>query len=91
MAWTIRLDPRAQKDLSRLDRGVQSKILRYLETRVALTDNPETLGKALVGSMSGLWRYRVEDYRIVCRIQHEQITVLVLAAGHRKHVYKRFS
>ena len=89
MAWTIRFDERAFKDLARLDRHVQRQILHYLERRVATADDPETFGKSLTGPLTGLWRYRVGDHRVVCRIQREQITVLVIAVGHRKDIYDR--
>jgi mRNA interferase RelE/StbE len=87
LAWTIRFDPRAAKDLARLDRSIQRKILHYLETRVAPVEDPESLGKALSGDLSGLWRYRVEDHRIVCRIHRDEILIVVLVVGHRKDVY----
>ena len=89
MAWTIRFDTRAGKDLARLDRSIQRKILHYLETRVANSDDPESLGKSLSGDLSGLWRYRVEDHRIICRIVRDEILIVVLAVGHRKDVYDR--
>jgi len=87
LAWRISFDPRAERDLSRLDRSIQRSIVRYLETRVAVAEHPESLGKPLSGPLAGLWRYRVQDHRIVCRILHQQITILVLAAGHRKDIY----
>lgn len=89
MAWTIRFDPRAERDLARLDRSIQRKILRYLETRVATAEDPEELGKPLSGELSGLRRYRVENHRIICRIDRQEILIVVLAAGHRKDVYEK--
>jgi mRNA interferase RelE/StbE len=89
LAWTISFDPRAERDLLHLDRSVQRQIIRYLETRVAFSEDPILLGKPLSGSLAGLWRYRVENHRVVCQIQREQITVLVVAVGHRKDIYKK--
>jgi mRNA interferase RelE/StbE len=52
-------------------------------------DDPRSLGVALKGEELGdLWRYRVGDYRILCRIEDERVTVLVLRFGHRRDVYK---
>ena len=89
MAWTIRFDTRAAKDLAKLDRSIQRKILHYLESRVANAEDPESFGKGLSGELSGLWRYRVENHRIVCRILRDEILIVVLAAGHRKDVYSQ--
>ena len=90
MAWKISFYPDAEKDLARLDRTVQRRITQYLLTRVATAQDPGDLGKPLTGTLAGLWRYDVGDYRIVCRIRHELILVLVLAVGHRKDIYERF-
>jgi len=44
-------------------------------------------GTALKADLAGLWRCRVGDYRIICRIGDGEWVVLVLAVGHRKKVY----
>jgi mRNA interferase RelE/StbE len=62
LAWQIRLDPRAERDLRRLDPAARRKIIHYLESRVAVAADPESLGKPLSGPLAGLWRYRVENY-----------------------------
>jgi mRNA interferase RelE/StbE len=38
-------------------------------------------------SKYGLWRYRIRDFRIICRIEDSIVTVLVLSVGHRSTVY----
>ena len=45
-------------------------------------------GKALKAQLSGLWRYRVRDFRIICQIQDGILVVLVLAVSHRKAIYR---
>jgi len=45
------------------------------------------VGKPLIGKKAGLWRYRVGDHRIVCRIEDARVVVLVIAVGHRSKVY----
>ena len=44
-------------------------------------------GKGLVENKSGLWRYRIGDYRVICEIQDKEVVVLVLEVGHRKEIY----
>jgi mRNA-degrading endonuclease RelE of RelBE toxin-antitoxin system len=36
----------------------------------------------------GLWRYRVDDYRIVAAIEDNRFVVLVVTVGHRREVYR---
>lgn len=49
--------------------------------------NP-AIGKHLTGDLKGLLSYRSGDYRIIYRIYHKEITVIILTVGHRKDVYK---
>lgn len=88
MVWKIEFDSAALKDLKRLDQTAQRRIVRYLRERIAIEENPRRLGKALHGDKSGLWRYCVGDYRLLCRIEDKILTVLVIAVGHRSGVYK---
>ncbi len=43
---------------------------------------PETENK------SGLWRYRVGDYRIVADIEDDVLVILVVDVDHRSKVYR---
>jgi len=89
MAWRIEFDPAAIKELERLDKTVERRIVRFLRERVANLDDPRQMGGSLQGTRSGLWRYRVGDYRIICSLEHDRLVVLVLQVGHRRDVYKR--
>lgn len=86
MTWCIEWDDRARKELRSLDNGIQKKILSYLRERV--TENPRDFGKQLSGDKAGLWRYRIGDFRVVCRFQDDKFIVLVVAVGHRKEIYE---
>ncbi|MHC1726058.1 MAG: type II toxin-antitoxin system RelE/ParE family toxin [Syntrophobacteraceae bacterium] len=88
MAWRVELAPDAVKDLDRLDSKIAQRIIRFLHERVAVLDDPRTFGKALQGPRFGeLWRYRVGDWRVICKIDDEIVTVLVLRISHRSKAY----
>ena len=89
MAWSVEFDDRARRELRKLDRPTQREILDYLGRRVATDADPRRMGKPLRHAMAGLWRYRVRDYRLICRIEDERLIVLVLAVGHRREIYER--
>ncbi|MDQ7831159.1 MAG: type II toxin-antitoxin system RelE/ParE family toxin [Desulfovibrionaceae bacterium] len=56
--------------------------------KTARNPGPVGNGEPLTGSrFAGLWRYRAGDYRILCDIQDERFTVLVVLVGHRREVY----
>jgi mRNA interferase RelE/StbE len=88
MAWAVELAESAADALSKLDSTPQQRIWRFLRGRLARTTNPRQTGKALTGPYSGLWRYRVGDYRIICRIEDTRLVVLVVNIGHRNKVYQ---
>lgn len=86
--WTIEITRSAEKQIKKLDRTGQSAILRFLRERLQPTQNPRQWGKPLHGEKGGLWRYPFGDYRLICDIQDEKITILVVRVGHRKDVYR---
>lgn len=88
MAWTIEWSDPALKAMKKIDRDAQRRITRFLKERIATDDNPRRFGKALGGTLVGLWRYRVGDHRIVCQIEDDRLIVLVVTVGHRKRVYQ---
>lgn len=89
MAWTIKFTEIAAKQFKKLNKSIAKELLGYLKEKVAKQKNPMTLGKPLLllREKSGLWRYRVKDYRIICRIEDKELTVLVIRVGHGKEVY----
>ena len=87
MAWTIKYDPRVLKDMKKLDKTVQLQILNYFDDRIALSDDPRSFGKPLKSIFSGLWRYRIGNYRAICRIEDEMLVILVVRIAHRSKVY----
>ena len=85
MAWAVRFTAAAEKQLSKLDRPVQRRILEFLE-EIAQGD-PRGKGKAMRGDAHA-WRYRVGDYRIVCDLVERELVVYVIRVGHRGEVYR---
>ena len=88
MVWTIEVSGTAKKQLARLGRSEAKRITRFLGERLAFQTDPRQLGDALTGPLSGSWRYRVGDYRIICRIKDQKLVLLVLSIGHRSDVYR---
>ena len=89
MAWTFEVSGFAEKQLRKLDRPIQKRLLDWLEDRIEGCKNPRHFGEPLRGEMASLWRYRIGDYRVICEIQDQQLVVLALAVGHRREIYLR--
>ncbi len=89
MAWRVEIDRAAVRDLGKLDRQAARRILAFLHGRVAMLDNPRSIGEALKGSRLGeFWKYRVGDYRIITRIEDDALHVLVVRAARRDRAYR---
>ena len=88
MAWKIELTKEVAKKIRKLDKPVAKRLTQFLHERVSTLNNPRDIGEALTGSKLGeFWKYRVGDYRIICKIEDKEITILVLQIGHRKSIY----
>ena len=85
--WTVIFTPRAEKEFFKLDMPTQRRLQTYLRQKIATSLDPRRFGKPLTGSLSPLHRYRVGDYRLLCAIEDQDVVVLVVHVGHRKHVY----
>lgn len=89
MSWKIEFERAAEKELRKLPRNVQIRIIRFLLERVATLENPRVLGEALKGPTFGeFWKFRVGDYRLITSIQDERVTILVVRVGNRREIYK---
>jgi len=89
LAWRVEFDDGAKKDLSKIDKEIARRITAFLLDRVAVLNNPRTIGAALKGSKLGdFWRYRIGDYRLICSLEDDVFLVLVLKIGHRREVYR---
>lgn len=89
MAWKIEFDLAAERELDKLDPRIARRILRFLVDRVAILDDPRSIGEALKGSKLGsFWKYRVGDYRIISSIEDGALKILVVKIGNRREVYR---
>lgn len=88
MAWIVRISESALKELSAFGQTEQKAILEYLKNRIERSEDPKVFGKPLRHTKQ-LWRYRVGKYRLICSIENETYTVLVLKIGKRDKVYDK--
>lgn len=88
MVWKLDFAPRAQRQLDKIDPENRARILKTLVRELARHENPRSFGEAMIGQWTGYWRYRVGDYRAICRIQDEIVTVFVIQLAHRREVYR---
>lgn len=83
MEYQIKIPKKAQKDLEKIDKRIQSRIKLAL---IAIRDNPY-IGKKLDGQYQDCRSHEVWPYRIIYKIQKKYLIIEVIRIGHRQGVY----
>ena len=86
--WTVEITDIALKTLKKLGPQPAERIFKFIRTRLDGIKDPRSLGEALHGDKSGLWRYRVGDYRLICTLEDARLVIVVLNIGHRREIYR---
>ena len=87
MRNSIFLSRRAEKFLAALR---DAKLYSRLRTAIDdLEQNARPFGCVKLAGEPNLYRIGVGDYRIIYQVSDLKLTVLVLAIGHRREVYRR--
>lgn len=81
--YEIILSEKALKQLKKLERSIQERIINALE-RIRI--RPESYVTKLIGETS--YKLRVGDYRAVLDLKKDKPIISVLKIGHRKNIYK---
>ncbi len=74
--------------IRKMDNSTRTTLLKWINKNLVNCEDPRVHGKSLTGNKKGIWRYRVGNYRVLCDIQDEVLTILVLEIGHRSKIYK---
>jgi mRNA interferase RelE/StbE len=82
-----RIEESAARSLRALGPSAAAEIFRFLDDRIRGCSDPTKFGKPLRGDKRNFWRYRVRDWRILCRLENGLLIVIVVAVGHRSTVY----
>ena len=85
MTFTVRYSTLVNpKSLASFPKTDLRKIKMRIEQK--LTVNPALFGKPLRRSLRGYWSLRINDYRVVYRIQRSEVLIFVI--DHRSIVYE---
>jgi len=83
MTYTLDYSEKARKQIKKLEKAHQERIISTLERCVI---NPWRHAEKVLGST--YYRFRAGDYRIVVDIQDDKLIVLVIEVAHRSTVYR---
>lgn len=82
--YTVVIKKRAKKFIDKLPIGEKRRIVAAIER---LPDGDDI--KQLKGH-NGILRLRVGDYRIIYTVNNSELIVIVIDAGNRGDIYKRY-
>ena len=84
LLYEIVFSQKAKKQLFKLERSIQERIISALE-RIRI--RPESYITKLVGDPG--YKLRVGDYRLIMDVDKGKLIVLVIKIGHRKNIYEK--
>lgn len=84
--WTISYVQSAMDDITSLDGSAKKIIKKAIEEKLMV--DPLKFGHPLRRNLSGLFKLRVGDYRIIYQIHEYEVLVVVVKVGHRREVYE---
>lgn len=85
--YQIRILNSAAQELKNIDKSIAQRVAERINWLAANIDNVKLEG--LTGELSGLYKLRVGDYRVIYEILHEEKMIMIHAVGHRKDIYRR--
>jgi mRNA interferase RelE/StbE len=85
--YRIRILQAATHELERLDKPIARRIAERINWLAENLDNirPEPL----IGELSGFYKFRVGDYRIIYEILQSEQIVVIHEIGHRREIYRK--
>ena len=84
MTYEIVFSDKAFKQLKKLEKVTQERIIKVLE-RIRI--RPESFVTKIVGDPG--FRLRVGEYRVIVDIYKDKLLILVIKIGHRTRIYKK--
>lgn len=88
MKYRIETTPKFDREFKKLDKYTMKMIKAWISKNLVDCENPRSFGKGLTSNRSGQWRYRIGDYRLICKINDNELIILALSIGHRRDVYE---
>ena len=84
--YAVEFLTKAEEDLDGLDRSLIQRVLNKLRGLAENFDSVKPEG--LTGSLAGLFKLRVGDYRVIYQFDRRNRRLTVHMVGHRKEIYK---
>jgi mRNA interferase RelE/StbE len=85
MTYFVEYTPSSFADLEKLNKTSQDRITKKIDW---LIDNfDEIIPQALTANLSGFYKLRVGDYRVIYEFDREEKMIFINRIKHRREVY----
>ena len=85
MSYLTEYEPEALTDLAKLDQFICNRIIKKINW---LAENFEQITpQPLTADLSGFFKLRVGDYRVIYEFDREEKTIFIDRVKHRREVY----
>lgn len=88
--WKIKVHSLVIKeDFKKINKKDQSFIIKTIYKKLSLS--PDKFGSPLRYELKGFWKLKISEYRVIYKIEKQEVIVLVLKVGIRRdrEVYRK--
>lgn len=84
--WEVKFTGKAEKQFSKLPRNIKENIAQAIREKLSV--DPDLYLSRLSSHMKNYYKFRVNDYRLLCVKLDKELVIAVIAVGHRKDIYR---
>ncbi len=85
MGYHIKIEPSFKRELKKLSRQIQKKIIDRLDE---MQGNPRPANVEKLSQDFRFWRMRIDDYRMIYAINDSEKIVIACRVRHRRDAYR---
>jgi mRNA interferase RelE/StbE len=85
--YEVRLSREAHRFYQNADDALAGRLNRCFD-QLARDPRDHPNARRLKGPLTGYWRYRVGDWRVVYRVDDDEMVVTVMLIAHRSEAYR---
>jgi mRNA interferase RelE/StbE len=85
VSYQVEITREALRALSKLDKPIRRRVQSAIDE---LQADPRPHGAIALQGLSGAYRIRIGDYRVIYTINDDKLVVVVVDLGHRREIYR---
>ena len=87
--YKLFLSNRFIHSFKKIDKHNALILAKWIEKNLNACTNPYFQGIYLRGKFEGCWRYRIGNYRLIVKIEHDKLIIIAIEIAHRRDIYTK--